>query len=457
MAHAIWVRCKILLIMAVVVGPKGLGKTTCIQNVLSTLGQEQRVHFSCYDFETCAALAPQVTAMRWLESIVIGNELLSAQTKGKNPAIELCKQLENNANVMTHITKFLARITSKGAYNADVAFVDSIKRQQAACLKGKLGTDFLSVCHMISKAAPKSIGVAPGTKLTQLESLVLLLHANSNIHSGNDSTARQLEAFQQGATRVLVSLQILSRFRNAQFACCLDGIETLATSTHLQHNGVELLGGILKACQDAQASAIAICNDSGALLKMSHAYYARMLEYGPRHMYHSQVTRDNDLVKVLYKISGGNLGLVDTLIKSFKVFCEETSLAEVREMLAGSTQIVDDEYFPLGTDKDAKMAYLERERIKCFIRQLHTTSLEGEIIIFENKMNRMHSLDSIQALIEKIGNRIHAKVTINETIRQVIREPHWRLEPGAKVENTVLLAMLSCGLLHHDALAGRLH
>ncbi|GIX60613.1 uncharacterized protein BcabD6B2_00480 [Babesia caballi] len=157
------------------------------------------------------------------------------------------------------------------------------------------------------------------------------------------------------------------------------------------------------------------------------------------------------VARALFRVSGGNLKLLARLVRSYRELEASLDLPAVHQILAGSVSPVDDEYFPLKGTLEEQAQYLQEERCKMFVRNVHNTALECEVGQFENLMNRFLSLPSMESIRHRLKNRVHFWVAVSETVRYLLGKPLLQLRPDAAIENKVVLSLLACGLLHLNA------
>lgn len=270
----------------------------------------------------------------------------------------------------------------------------------------------------------------------------------------------------------------LSQQLKTGWVLCLDGVDQLCRSPFLNDRGTAFLGQMLSALQTNNHRSVLISNSSIPFVKLVdeklHDRLNGVYMQAPElpsgstidpsalvfldvpeiessvsiSLLREKIWNCDNIANALHKVSGGNMALLSKVITSYRNLEESMDLPAVQQILAGSQCPVDDEYFPFKESLEDQTRYLQEERCKIFVRNLHNSALKEEVGRFESLMNQFLSLPLMESIKKNLGNPIHFWVTLSETIRYMLSKPLLQLKPGIAIENKVILALIASGLVH---------
>nr|BAN64908.1 hypothetical protein [Babesia bovis] len=341
---------------------------------------------------------------------------------------------------------------------------------------------WVNTCQMLLKHSPATMGIQKDVTVTPAEACFYNLYASgiiaerTELESADASNPSAMLTTRYAIAHVLRANKKLCDLRNRKWILCLDEVHHLYQSCFLHDRGPRFLSDLLLEIQRNKVNSVLVSDDSTVCFpyvdeklaqSISQCYMKTYKDLGyvdTKQLVHldipeietnvakggiNEVVYHSDSVsKALLKLSGGNLGLINTLLTSYQKFEEQLDLPAVHKILAGSESPVDDEYFPLNATAEEQVTYLREERSRMFVRNIQNVALSSNISKFENMMNRFLSLPLMEQIKPRLEDYVHFKVTVNETIRLLLSKNILQLKPKANIENKVVLCMLAAGIIH---------
>lgn len=457
-------------------GPEGRGKTTLIGNIIKQGNHETA--FSYYDFEANANHNFQVMVMQWTSSLISQHPLIKqASLVDTLAALE---QLRTEIpDTDEHFNRYLQRILSHKRLDTRV----SQHLSRVLATKDVVSGSVLSeTCQMLLKHAPWTMGIKEPAGVAETEAIyhavngACIIAEKAELERRGESNPNSKLTAELTTTSLLRLLKALSHQLGKHWVLCLDGISHLVSSPFLRDRGEAFLEHLMMETRSSQITSVFISDSSTPFVKLLDAGLSNKLRAAhmlpPRDtaelkpdtlplffdvpeietpvamsILRENIWNSEAIAKALYRVSGGNIALLSKIVSSYRTFEETMDLPAVQQVLAGSENPVDDEYFPFKETMEDQTRYLQEERCKIFVRNLHNTFLKPEIGKFENLMNQFLSLPMVEEIKNRLENRVHFWVTVSETIRYMLRKPVMQLKPGATIENRILLALLAVGIV----------
>ncbi|CDR97291.1 hypothetical protein, conserved [Babesia bigemina] len=432
------------------VGPEGRGKTTLLKELMKQ-GQipgPYDLRYAYYDFGANANHNFQVMVTQWSSSLISQNPLV-----GKIEHDECSKVFDavNGEHDILQIT----------------------------------GATWHDTCLLLLKHAPATLGIHNVSAVGSTEPFFYGLYAvgiiaeKAEIESRGEANPSSLLTGTWATKYLLKACSALSQLHRSRLVLCFDGVHHLTRSPFLNDRGGRFLHQLLSGMQANNLHSVLISDDCVSTMPLVDERLSAKLDdvsMQPNEPPSAEATVDRSslvwldvpeleptvaraalkqgiwncdrVVKALMKVSGGNMKLLSNLVRSYREMELSLDLPAVHQILAGSVSPVDDEYFPLKGTVEEQARYLQEERCKMFVRNVHNAALATEVGQFENLMNRFLSLPAMEAVRHRLNNNVHFWVTVSETVRYLLSKPMLQLRPGATIDNKVVLSLISTGILH---------
>lgn len=461
------------------VGPEGRGKTNMLKNLMrhGTVNHA----FSYYDFEVNSHHNFQVMIVQWASSLISQNPLI--QLSQASHAMEAFDQLKKDmSDVEKHARSYFGRILSHKTLEKRVSSHLERILEADKDIDGRLWSE---TSQLLLVNAPWTMGLKDSHNVGEIEAICHSLVASTII-------AEKVELENQGEIHpsskltgklttscLLRYFKILSDKLGKNWVLCLDGINHLCSSPFLRDRGEVFLDHTIDELQGIKINSVLASDSSVPCVKLLDPDLSnslkQMYKLPPEKpsgeaaadksglmfldvpeletsvtasLLRNNIFNCNNITKALLRVVGGNIGLLSNIITSYTKMEETLDLPAVQQILAGSKNPVDDEYFPFKESVEDQVRYLQEERCKMFVRNLHNVAIRSEISRFENLMNQFLSLPGIEEMKLRLKNRVHFWVTVSETIRYMLRKPAMQLKPGMPIENKILLALIATGFVH---------
>ncbi|UKJ89933.2 hypothetical protein MACJ_003187 [Theileria orientalis] len=473
------------------IGPEGRGKTTFINQLLTELNNRKTETYitSYFDFKNAKDYNFQTSLFKFVDSIIgsasglthISNSSLNNvfdDLKSRFPKFE--QHTNNYFNHLSHSNVNILNTNKKWR-----EMVDYMNKNDSSF------EVFWRTCSLTLELLPQSFGLTINPNYNKLQTFLLFVNSIAHRVDVNEVKERSpnysnLVTGQWAVTYLTECMRSFANHEKFNWILCNDGVEHLFSSPFLNDRGPVFLTNLIFCLQLSKLQSVFIADDSTSALKVADGYYNKALEKDLGSGVESNVNTNIDItnmvfydmpempsdqaisyltlnipfperyIKSVWKITGGNFSLMNKILSDYKSFEQKVSLGTVQQVLSGTSSLVDDEYFPMLKSKDDQLQYLKEEQLKMFIKNLYHDTLNEDIIKFDNSMNEVLSSPSIQKMRADVKNEVHFKVIVYETIRHLLDKKWMRVKSDVKIDNKVMLALLSANILYYQLSTGML-
>ncbi|XP_953393.1 uncharacterized protein TA10135 [Theileria annulata] len=349
--------------------------------------------------------------------------------------------------------------------------------------------DWWNLSMMTYELNPKSFGVSKQGNFNSAQLFLLFINSVAcridmencqNITPPSSSITGQWVI-----SYMLETIKLMMREEKMNWIFCNDGIDHLVSSPFLSDRGLVFLSNLLLNLQIASLPSVFISNDSTIPLLLTNKHYEKLFSnngnnpmsinriYDSNNFIFHQVDEISQeeamnylssklefgekFIKCIWKITGGNLSLINKVLEDYEEFVKKVSLGTVQQILSGSKSLVDDEYFPINKSKHEQISYLREEQFKLFLKTLHHDTFnsviyryQSDIIKFENMMNGFLSSVPIEEMKLNMKNLVHFKVVVFETIRYLLNKKWLRVKDNVTINNRIILGLIEANILYYE-------
>ncbi|KAF5153293.1 NACHT domain protein [Theileria parva strain Muguga] len=461
------------------VGPEGRGKTTLIHGILDHLKNNKAESYitTYFDFKNVKDFNFQTALVKYVDSIINSASKLT-QTNSKQLERVFLDLNVRFPKFNQHISSFFNHLKNSNVLKSNHKWIQSVSSLKDGISFG----DWWNLCMMTYELNPKSFGVSKQVNFNSAQ--LFLLFVNSIACLIDMENCQHITPLSSSVTGqwvisyVLESIKLMMREEKMNWIICNDGIDHLVRSPFLSDRGPVFLSHLLLNLQISSLPSVFISNDSTVPLLLTNKHYEKLFNnnvnnsmtinrsYDPNNFIFHQVDEISQeetmnylnsklafgekFMKCIWKITGGNLSLINKVFEDYEEFVKKVSLGTVQQILSGSTSVVDDEYFPINKSKEEQINYLREEQFKMFLKTLQHDTFNPDIIKFENMMSSFLSSVAIEEMKLNMKNLVHFKVLVFETIRYLLNKKWLRVKDGVTINNKIILGLIEANILYYE-------